>query len=99
MSAGDLLVAASRIRDQQRLAESEGRIDFRECAAWLAVAEWLDMAAEKWRQDYEATQRPSPGIDQPPGIHFGNPDAAAANADWHAGNALKVARAYLGDPT
>lgn len=62
----------------------------------VAVADWLEIAANRWDQGFVDTQRPSAGVDQPPAIHHGDPVAAAANADWHAGNALTVATAYLG---
>ena len=65
-------------------------------AVALAVADWLATEAAEWEVNFLATQAPSRGIDQPPALHYGDPEGAAKNADYHARRALAVARAYLG---
>lgn len=96
MSAETLRKAAGHIRSEQNVEEQLGRIVGREYKAWLAVADWLDSEAAAWELNFAATRRPSPGIDVPPAVHYGDLESAARGADYRARYALAVANAYLG---
>lgn len=91
MSAETLRRAAVAIHEDQPGRDSAER-DF-----YLAVADWLDDQATTWQRNFDATQQPSRGVDEPPAVHFGDPEAAAANADHHARHAIAVARTYVGE--
>jgi len=85
----------------QRLIGGMDAPDCHHYSSWppavaLAVADWLDEEVAKWQVTFRATQAPSEGVDCPPGVCYGDPQGAAANADHHANCALTIARAYLG---
>lgn len=87
-------------RDLPVTADTFGR-DGAHIASWhpavaLAVADLLDERAKLWDVNVRATQSPSRGVDDPPGIYYGNPELAEANAARHFRHALNVARNYLG---
>lgn len=60
-----------------------------------ALAPWLTDQADSWDRMIESTQSPSRGVDQPSGVHFGRPDAAAAHADEMHKRAIEVATRVL----
>jgi hypothetical protein len=62
------------------------------------LADWLDEAATGADRVFTATQSPSAGVDQPPGVAYGDPAKADRLAAEHYANALRVARAILNMP-
>ncbi len=84
MTAHHLRTAAAKLR------EEGGARNF-------VIGDWLDDEAIDWERTFAIVQTPSPGVDDPPAIHYGDPKAAARCADHHARHALAVANAVLAD--
>lgn len=59
------------------------------------VASLLFRASDQWARMVTDTQAPSAGVDQPPGIHFGEPEKAAEHADRAFAREIATARAWM----
>ena len=60
----------------------------------LALAAWISEQADRWDRMVADTTRGSAGVDQPPAVHFGRPEKAAAAADSAFRHAIAVAVAW-----
>lgn len=78
-------------------ALSERSADGAPSAVTLAQTAILAGAITTYESCLSATQAPSPGIDSPPGIFFGQPDRAHANAAHHVRLQVALAEALLAD--
>lgn len=94
----DVCEAAETLRlaaDYQRQMASLRRV----ALPWeMPLADWLDEAAASAARHFEAVQSPSRGVDLEPGVAYGDPGKANRLTAAQYPNALRVARAILGDP-
>lgn len=59
------------------------------------VASLLFRASDQWARMVTDTQRPSAGVDQPPAVHYGQPDKAVEAADTMFRREIATARAWM----